>query len=63
MRQLNNKGQVTDDVRSGKVFFFGITQVVGLLSALNHGYYFWHILLATTEPCSYLLLLLFRLKK
>lgn len=28
-----------------KDFFFGITQVVGLHSAMTHGYYFWHKLL------------------
>lgn len=37
-----------------KEFFFGITQVVGLHSAMSHGYYFWHIFLERREPCIYL---------
>jgi len=56
MRQLNNKGQVTDDVRSGKYFFFRITQLIGLHLAMNHGYYFG-TLLATREPCIYFIII------
>lgn len=42
-----------------KEFFFGITQVVGLHSAMTHGYYFWHMLLQT-RGLAFTLLLLFR---